>query len=85
MTTPRRLTLDAVLKMATAAAHKHLDAPAGKQKPSADLAQAVAATWELVKGRLGSSEAATLDALIGKIVGHSSAKLTAQQTKEGVQ
>lgn len=85
MTTPRRLTLDAVLKMATAAAHKHLDAPAGKQKPSADLAQAVAATWELVKGRLGSSEAATLDALIGKVVGHSAAKPTVQQIKEGVQ
>lgn len=85
MTTPRRLTLDAVLKLATAAANKHLDAPAGKQKPSADLAQAVAATWELVKGRLGSSDAATLDVLIGKIVGNSAAKLTAQQAKEGVQ
>lgn len=69
MTTTRRLTLDAVLKMAAAAANKHLDAPAGSQKPSADLSQAVTATWELVKGRLGSSETASLDALITKIVG----------------
>jgi hypothetical protein len=77
--------MNAVLKMATAAANKHLDALAGKQKPFADLAEAVAATWQLVKGRLGSSEAVRRNARIDTIVGNSAAKLTAQQIKEGVQ
>ena len=56
MTTTRRLTVDAVLKMATAAAQKHVDASPGDRKANADLKAAIAATWELVKGRLGSSE-----------------------------
>lgn len=69
MTTTRRLTVDAVLKMAAAAAQKHVDAPAGDRKANADLSAAIAATWELVKGRLGASESAALDALITKLVG----------------
>ncbi len=69
MTTTRRLTVDAVLKMATAAAQKHVDASLGDRKANADLSAAIAATWELVKGRLGSSESAALDGLITKLVG----------------
>lgn len=69
MTVTRRLTLDAVLKMATAAAQKHADASPNDRKASSELSQAIAATWELVRGRLGSSEAAALDGLIAKIVG----------------
>lgn len=68
MTTTRRLTVDAVLKMATAAAQKHADALPSDPKAHADLKKAIAATWEVVKGRLGSSEAAALDALIAKSV-----------------
>ena len=49
---PRRLTVDAVLKMASTTAQKHLDAPASQHKPSPHLYAAIAATWELVKGRL---------------------------------
>jgi hypothetical protein len=67
--TTRRLTVDAVLKMATAAAQKHVDASPGDRKANADMSAAIAATWELVKGRLGSSESANLDGLITKLVG----------------
>jgi len=67
--TTRRLTVDAVLKMATAAAQKHVDASPGNRKANADLSAAIAAAWELVKGRLGSSESAALDGLITKLVG----------------
>ncbi len=66
--TTRRLTVDAVLKMATAAAQKHVDASPGDRKANADMSAAIAATWELVKGRLGSSESAALDGLITKLV-----------------
>ncbi len=66
--TTRRLTVDAVLKMATAAAQKHVDAVPSDPKANADLKDAIAATWDLVKGRLGSAEAAALDALIAKAV-----------------
>lgn len=69
MTTTRRLTVEAALKMATAAAQKHVDASPDDQKANADLSAAIAATWELVKGRLGSSELAALDALITNLVG----------------
>lgn len=65
----RRLTVDAVLKMATAAAQKHAGASPTDQKANAVLSEAIAATWELVRGRLGSTDSATLDALITKIVG----------------
>lgn len=71
MTTTRRLTVDAVLKMATTAAQKHVDASPGDGKANADLSAAIAATWELVKGRLGSSESAALDGLITKLIGRS--------------
>lgn len=67
--TTRRLTEDAVLKMATAAAQEHTDALRSDPKAHADLKEAIAATWELVKGRLGSSDAATLNRFIAKIVG----------------
>lgn len=69
MTTTRRLTVDAVLKMATAAAQKHVDATPGDRNANADLSAAIAATWELVKGRLGSSESVALDGLITRLVG----------------
>lgn len=69
MTVTRRLTLDAVLKMATAAAQKHADASPNDRKANSELSQAIAATWELVRERLGSSEAAALDGLIARIVG----------------
>lgn len=69
MTVTRRLTVDAVLKMATAAAQKHADASPTDPKANAVLSQAIAATWEMVKGRLGASESAALDQLITKIVG----------------
>lgn len=72
MPSPRRLTVDAVLKMATAAAQRHADAPAQARQASADMVQAIAATWDLVKGRLGEANAAPLDALIGRIVGRAS-------------
>ena len=49
-----RLTLDSVLKMATAAAQKHADALPDDRKANSELSQAVAATWELIRGRLGS-------------------------------
>ncbi len=75
MTTTRRLTVDAVLKMATAAAQKHVDAYPGDRKANADLSAAIAATWELVKGRLGTSESAALDGLITKLVGSPSRAL----------
>jgi len=55
MTTTRRLTVDAVLKMSTAAAQKHVDASPGDRKADADRSAAIAAIWELVKGRLGES------------------------------
>lgn len=68
MTVTRRLTVDGVLKMATAAAQKHAEAPPDRSA-NAELSEALAATWKLVKRRLGSSESAALDALISKIVG----------------
>lgn len=71
MTAIRRLTVDAVLKMASTAAHRHMEKPVGKTEPSTDLINALAATWELVKGRLGQTESAVLDALITQIIGKS--------------
>ena len=68
VTVTRRLTLDAVLKMATAAAQKHADASPDDRKANAELSQAIAATWELARERMGSAEAAVLDGLIAKIV-----------------
>jgi hypothetical protein len=50
VTVTRRLTLDAVLKMATAAAQKHADAAPDDRKANAELSQAIAETWELVRG-----------------------------------
>ncbi len=80
MTVTSRLTLDAVLKMATAAAQKHADASSTDRKANADLNQAIAATWELVKGRLGSAETSALNGLITKIVGTpSKAKQTSRE------
>ena len=69
VTVTRRQTLDAVLKMATAAAQKHAEALPDDRKANAELSQAIAETWELVRGRLGSAEAAALDGLIAKVVG----------------
>lgn len=42
--TVRRLTVDAVIKMATAAANKHLDIPASVYRMSPGMAQAIAAS-----------------------------------------
>lgn len=69
MSTFRRLTVDAVIKMANAAAQKHLDSGAQGKELSTDLVEAVSATWDLVKGRLGQSESAHLDELLVKILG----------------
>ncbi len=68
MTVTRRLTVDAVLKMATAAAQEHADALPDRSA-NAELSEAISATWELVKRRLGSSKSAALHALINKISG----------------
>ena len=65
-----RLTVDAVLRMATEQAQRHASLPAGQQASSPALSQAVDQVWQLVKGRLGASpEVERLDALIGKVVG----------------
>jgi hypothetical protein len=69
VTVTRRLTLDAVLKMATAEAQKHADAVPADRKANSELSQAIDATWALIRGRLGSAEAAALDGLIAKVVG----------------
>jgi hypothetical protein len=68
MTTSSRPTVGAVLKMATSVAQKYVDAAPGDRGANADLSAAIAATWELVKGRLGSSESAALGGLITKLV-----------------
>lgn len=69
MTITRHLTEDAVLKMSIAAAQKHVGASPSDRKTNADLGVAIAATWELVKGRLGSLESAALDLLITILIG----------------
>lgn len=72
MSTFCRLTVDAVIKMVNTAAQKHLDSGALGKKPSSDLMNAVSATWELVKWRLGPSESVQLDELLAKIMSGSS-------------
>jgi len=67
----RRPGLDAVIKMATATAQKHADASPNDLDTNSEMREAIASTWGLVKGRLGSGspEAADLDGLIAKLVG----------------
>ena len=71
MTTTHRLSVGAVLKMATEVAQRHVDAPGGDRGAEAGLIEAISATWQLVKSRLGSQESEALDAMIAKVVGHS--------------
>jgi predicted glycosyltransferase len=64
----RRLSVDAVMKMAHATAQQHLSMPLQEQLMSPKMVDAIEQVWELVKGRLGSPETAELDDLIKSIV-----------------
>ena len=80
MTTARRLTVDAVIKMASTAAQRQLDTPSSAAQTSPELIKALSATWVLVKGRLGQAESAYLDSLISQVIGR---RLDVEQGKVG--
>jgi hypothetical protein len=65
--TERRLTLDAVLKMAHATALKQTEELPSEKVKSPEMLKAIDQVWELVKGRLGETSAAPLDDLIKRI------------------
>jgi len=72
--TERRLTVDAVLKLAHATTLKHANTSPTDQMKSAEIIKAIDQVWELAKGRLGKVQAAPLDHMIQQITGKAKAK-----------
>ncbi|MBS4002031.1 MAG: hypothetical protein KGZ91_01555 [Afipia sp.] len=71
--TERRLTVDAVLKLAHATALKHANTSPNAVMKSPEMVKAIDQVWQLVKGRLGEVQAAPLDDLIQQITGKAKA------------
>lgn len=71
--TERRLTVDAVLKLAHATALKHANTSPTDKMKSPEIFNAIDQVWEMVKGRLGEVQSAPLDDLIQQITGKAKA------------
>jgi len=66
---PARLTIDAVIKMATKEAQRLATKPVTAQARDRKLNAAIEQVWSLVQGRLGRTpEAEKLDALIQNVI-----------------
>ena len=66
---PVRLTVDAVIKMATQEAQRLASKPLSAQAQDTQLAAAIEQVWSLVQGRLGRTpEAEHLNGLIQSVI-----------------
>jgi hypothetical protein len=66
---PARLTIDAVIKMATKEAQRLATKPVAAQAHDSKLNAAIEQVWSLVQGRLGRTpEAEKLDGLIQSVI-----------------
>lgn len=66
---PVRITVNAVIKMATKEAQRLANAPVSAQAQDTKLAAAIERVWSLVQGRLGRTpEAEELNGLIQSVI-----------------